>query len=1385
MPANEDTSLEVATQIRDMLRSQNELYMAQARLIRGQLAMMESMAEAMGSIDTDRLRDGFESATEHLDAAEEAMRNFSTSGQAGMGRVAAGAATTADAIDSLGDSFLQAGDRLQTLGTGGIIFEALKKGINTSIDALGGFGGILAEIFDGVKSLATVILGSLLSPFEVLFKQAAQPVTNTAFREAVENLRGAFGDLATNEGAAVMEMFKSLGRQLGDTGLATRRILGPPADQLRFMTELAKGLGDRFNMVFNQGLIENAGNIVGFKKALDLSDESMKTTARIASTTGRTMDEVLREQANYAIQLGDAFGISFTEISRGMQEMENDMKRFGGMSKKALAESAVYAKRLGIEVKTLAGIMDAFDNFDSAADAAARLNQQFGIQIDTLEMLREEDPARRADMLRDSLRAAGVSYTDLDRRSKSYLASQLQISEAEAELLFNQKNQGLSLDEIKKKSGEAEKKQLTQVEVMDRLADAIQRIVRQMQQMEEGIFANFFKGFNEGIANSREMRQLLRQVSEIMLIALQSGRQLGRAFVDLFPGITQIIEGFQELFDVSRWRKSFKDIVETFKTFFVAIQTDPAAGLRNLWTRLQEIFFGHFDASGAGGSKLLNGFKTFFATIIRVIAGAIRVVIPEILHGIRDAMKYLTNILSGRGEGGSGNVADAVGEDLSSNLGAAFGDLFDSIAETFDDFWVRYGEDIWNAFTGLVGVIFDRVRPWLEEHWTEILLGLGAFFAGPAIVGALASGLGAAFSSALGDLFAGGIGGLMGGGAAAGAAGGGGLMDGLGSMLGITGEATGAVNEATEAAGGAGGFEQLLTNVATILTANGAIQSLMESLFDFAQRIQANNISTGSVAIAVGMLAAVGAILYGFVKLAGSIDSFGGGVAAAGLITGLVAFFSQISGGDGGGVINQLMDYIDPFIERFIGRGGLLDKLRDVGQRLVEGPGGGGGQMATGSASKAQASFTEILLALGGAVVFFGEAIELVQKLIELTAETDDEGINNALERGRRIIDSLSNTARALEDNTRIFGQVGLADVAARFALFGTFIDTIKGIFTELLPAIQTTITTLSGVEGGFGNIQTVVTNMLSPLTTFISNLLETTKSFDLERISGLANIGPLVASVGEFTKSLGSVSGMFTAGANRIDTGAVDTFLGSVEGMVSGILWSTKAFAEMDQEQIRSVHTVIDSVGELITNIGNTTRTLSNIEVGDGNALTTIGGFMTTLQGVLGLFGGGANASGVGLADPTNLEGITAFNSIAEHIVTAATSLANINQALLPVASSTTEGLRTRVAELLGTVSDTVNTINGIGSVGIETSLRALENNLGLGNAASYTISNENFNLTINMKVIIDAGRFENVFYRRAVEEVGGAAPVGVFNTSAFNMALGEQRTGIKAGTE
>ena len=1350
MPASEDTSLEVATQIRNMLRAQNELYMAQARLMRGQLAMMEAMAEASREIDVDRLHAGFENAERQIAAAEAAMQQFQTTGQGALGAVAGGAGTTADAIDSLGDSFITAGNNMQRLGLGGVIFEGMKKGLDVVTGALHGFAGIMETVFTGLKDLGITVFAALLSPFEALFKQAAQPVNNTAYRQAVEDLRGTFGSLAKNEGAAVMQMFKNLGRELGETGLRTRRVLGPPAEQLKYMTALAKGFGAQFNMVFNQGLIENAGNVVAFKKALDMSDESMKTTARIAATTGRTIDEVLREQANYAIQLGDAFGISSMELSRDMQQMENDMQHFGGMSKKALAETAVYAKKLGIEVKTLSGIMDAFDNFDSAADAAARLNQQFGIQIDTMEMLREEDPAKRADMLRSSLNAAGISYTDLDRRSKSYLASQLKISEAEAELLFNRNNQGLSLDQIKKKAGEAEKKQLTQAEAMEKLADSIQLIVQQMQQMEEGLFANFFKGFNQGVANGREMRKLLNEISQVMLIALQAGRRLGRAFTELFPGIGDIIKGFQELFDPTRWRRTFGDIVDAFRNFFTTIESDPTAGMKALFKRLQEIFFGHFDSSTAGGQKLIQGFKKFFTSLIQVAAAAIRVVVPEILHALRDGLKYLNDVLNGRAQG--------VGIDLTglwNDLSAAFGDLFNELFLFFDNFFEEYGDDIWNSFKNLASSIWTKLAPWLEEHWTEIVFGLAAVFVGPSLIGALASGLGAMFTSVIGDVFSGGLGGLLGGTGAAGAAAGaaGGADTAAAGAAGIR-EASDAVNEAA-----GGGFEQLLTNVATILTANSALSSLMEGLYEFAKKVQDNNISAGSIAIAVGALTAAGAMLYGFMELAKVANAIpGGATAVAGLVALIAAFISQ-----------QVAQKFTEFLKPLIGDNGLFAQL----YKLITSLGGAG--LKPEVAEQTQNHLSIGLLFLAGIVKVLSDLIPLYVQLAPLVGEASSIDFTKVGNVVQQLMEKIVWTARSVEEKTRIFSKAQNLD--ARFILIGGFVVLLQKTLGDLLPALQNIINSFTENKIDMSVASNFMQTMMEGITDFIVNMINATESIPIERFQAIANMLPLLTGIGDYIKAFEKVGDVFktsTEGNAGIDTAAVDAILGSLVTVVSRIMWSSKAFENFNAEQIRAISSVVGNSVSLIKNFGEISKNMSNLGNFDTKGLEDLNAFVPFFSNTLLTL-----TSMSDVFNQENMQKLDLFNGVAERIVGTAENLANINQALIPVTSNTTENLRARVGELLGTIGDTVNAVNSIGSVGLSTTLEALENNLGLGRSASYTIKNENFNLTINMKVVIDAGRFENVFYRRAMEEEGGA-DTGVFLKTAFNQQRGQERTGI-----
>lgn len=1202
--------LEIATQIRDMIQAQNQLYMAQARLMRGQLAMMEAMASTVSGLNMTDFNAQVQEATDQLTAAEAAMANLGTTGAGALGGIASGAGAAATATGNLGNSLVKAGNAAMTLGAGGMIFNGFRKGIDTALTALGSVGNIVQTIAEQFTNLANVIITAPLVPFQAFFDFAKSIGPGTGeLRKAYEEVRRTFGSLATNEGAAVIGMFKSLGRELGDTGLKTRRILGPPAEQLRHMLALSKSFGVQFDMVMNEGLIENAGNVMAFKKALDLSDESMKTVSRVAATSGRTIDEVLREQANYAIQLGDAFGMSSMVISRGMQEMENDMKHFGGLSKKTLAETTVYATKLGVEIKSLASIMDAFDNFDDAANAAARLNQQFGIQIDTLEMLREEDPARRADMLRDSLNSAGISYTNLDRRSKSYLANQLKISEAEAELLFNEKNRGLSLDQIKKKSGEAEKKQLTQVEVMHKLADAIERLVVQGSQMEAGIFANFFKGFTEGIINSKAFRLIIREIIQIFQMAIRYGRELGRAFVELFPGVKGILGGFADIFNPARWKSMFRGVVDAFKSFFKTLQTDPEAGLRTLFQRLQDIFFNHFDLSKSGGSKLLSGFKTFFVTILKTIGAAIRIIVPTILAGIRDGLRFINDLLNGRGGGGFSFDFQGMWNEIKT----ALSEVFSEFSTFFSTVLTTYGPDILNAFTSVLSTIGNAIVPWLKENWKTVALAVGAFFAGPALLGAISSGIGAMVASIFGDIAGGAFGGGGGGGAATSAGGAASAAAGANAVINSVGSV------ATTAGDWKNTIAAAVGAVIVLVPAVNEMQSLFDAIYEFAGKIQAGGLTMESIGSSLLIIGGGALIIGGLISLLSGINPtslgtlsglIGGGalVLLTALLTGpiLTSFgeaILQFASPNGPldmllGGVSKIATYMDtmPNFEQAIGVfGTLMSALGDLAYGMAA-IAAAGSLSTVGTAAGGLLNQISSMLP-GGAPAAPG-------------ATPPANPLSQAFDGLGTILTIIADKIPLLIASTNGIAGLSPAEIESRLNVLGVITTLIKDNFVPAIIELKDVAAVTNSATGGaptpafdFNNVSVFIGAMITSVGRLLTTIVESTANLRPEEVQALAGLGPVlngastvIATIGttvndmlkQTLKTGGAGAAAASSFAATFDPQPFERIFESVGVFISGLFANVSLFEGMDPTTIATIGVAISSITESVFGIIN-----------------------------------------------------------------------------------------------------------------------------------------------------------------------------------------------------
>src|SRR5690606_9447858 len=135
------------------------------------------------------------------------------------------------------------------------------------------------------------------------------------------------------------------------------------------------------------------------------------------------------------------------------------VKNFGTLSVKQLSQIAVFANKLGLSFQDLQGTIDAFDNFEDAAKGAAQLSQAFGLNLDVLDLINDQDPASRFDKLRKSFFATGKSVESMTRQELKLLAAQSGLTEEAVKLGFAQTNQGVSYEEIQKQAGITEKKQ--------------------------------------------------------------------------------------------------------------------------------------------------------------------------------------------------------------------------------------------------------------------------------------------------------------------------------------------------------------------------------------------------------------------------------------------------------------------------------------------------------------------------------------------------------------------------------------------------------------------------------------------------------------------------------------------------------------------------------------------------------------------------------------------------------------------------------------------------------------------------------------------------------------------------------------------------------------
>lgn len=631
---------------------------------------------------------------------------------------------------------------LATLDIVSDAFEGIKEIVSATASTVEQLFSSAFSIAKSIFSIEGRIVSGLISMSNEFAAAASE------YMQALENLRKQLGAFDQQPAANVIKSMREMSGQLANTGLSVWRVFGNNAKQLEYFTELAVGMGPAWDMFGTE--IANSAEVMGvFAKGMGLSADEMKNFAGLAASTGRTLTDVLQDAANYSLQLGPQFGLSAKVISRDVGKMIGNVTKFGNMTVKQMTESAIYTRKLGLEMDKILGIVDKFDNFETAAESASQLSQAFGLNLDALKLMEEQDPSKRIDMIRKAMQQAGRSTENMTRQELALLSAQTGLDEASARQAFSLQNVGASYDQISKAGDDAQASQLTQAEATAKLADAIERMVVQGKQFSS-FWEALVQGFADGIVKFGPMRSLMFEIHRALQRVYWAGVKMGQAFANFFPGIKDGIQGLHKYFS------AFNELIQPLSNKFVDFMKtlnglDPSAikgATIDFLEGLHDDVTGFFSTQSAGRNMFIRGMMRAMTTFVAALPGVFSVMIRGLREQILQLPTYITNFMVGASSsivsGGGDTLAGAFGQMIGVGF-SAFKDIGSMLLTLMQDPVVQANlrisaKMLWQGFVAFA-------IPAMESAWTAL---------SPALADAASAFMGAA-GPIIWDLFLGAV----------------------------------------------------------------------------------------------------------------------------------------------------------------------------------------------------------------------------------------------------------------------------------------------------------------------------------------------------------------------------------------------------------------------------------------------------------------------------------------------------------------------------------------------------------------------------------------------------------------------------------------------------
>lgn len=523
------------------------------------------------------------------------------------------------------------------------------------------------------KGLTVLALDSVIFSFEKL-KEGFMSVYDLFERttKAVGKFNLAFGGATKGLDSTRKEAWKVEGTLRSLTG-------GPLGVGLEMWQETSQALG-----FVGKGFDEITTTATLAGRGLGMGGQAAGELARTLTLMGTAAGDVKHDLVQVSDSANDA-GISVAAFGKEIAASKNFMAQFGRAGKKVFLDSASFARKLGLSLQSLQKFTDMTDSFESTAQAAAKMNVVFGTSINALDLMLEQDPSKRLEMVRKQFKEQGKTWEGMSRQERKFFAQTMQLSEEEAAAVLEN---GMTLEQFHKQQEQDKKKQLSD--------DA--KIRNGLVKTAETLF-NFGQAWDGVTQSIAKLIAPFLKVFGLIKDGDEKSKTFGQNMKSVFGTLMKFIDSLandpQITGIITEWATDFKDLAGRAKEFFVS-------GEAKKW----------FKEASDGVSHMYGLLKSVAKTIDEKILTDENKKLAHDIFGFvsKNIGKIVGGYIALKGVIGAGTIISGINSTVKlvsggSGLISVLGNLGKSMASFAGEFLPTLASGVKKSFDSAVGVI--------------------------------------------------------------------------------------------------------------------------------------------------------------------------------------------------------------------------------------------------------------------------------------------------------------------------------------------------------------------------------------------------------------------------------------------------------------------------------------------------------------------------------------------------------------------------------------------------------------------------------------------------------------------------------------------------------